>query len=244
MATRTSRTFKNLNRTLGRAVHLYGMISDGDRIMVGLSGGKDSLTLLWMLNERKTRIPIGYELRAVYVDPGFDPGFGDPLMAFCQDLGVPLQVETTDFGVVAHGPTNRENPCFLCARRRRQRIFEVAERYGCNKIALGHNKDDIIETVFMNMAFAGEISTMAPSQSFFDGRFTIIRPLAYTDEQTIYRFSEESGFPKLMNPCPSAGTSRRRVMKEFLSTLYATNRKIKGNIFRSLSRVRPGYLLK
>jgi len=229
---------------LGRALHRYDMISQGDRILVGLSGGKDSLSLLWMLSERSARIPIDYALNAVYVDPGFDSGFGDPLTAFCRELSVPLQVEATDFGRIAHGPTNRENPCFLCSRKRRQRIFEVAEQLGCNKIALGHNKDDIIETMFMNMAFAGEISTMVPSQSFFSGRFTIIRPLAYSDESTIYRFWEESGFPKLVNPCPSAGTSRRRMMKEMLSGLYSVNRKIKGNIFRSLSHVRSEYLLK
>ena len=94
-------------------------------------------------------------------------------------------METTDFGVVAHSPENRENPCFLCSRLRRKRLFEIADELNCTKLALGHHKDDIIETLFMNMCYAGEISTMKPSQSFFEGKFTVIRPLAYADEDSI-----------------------------------------------------------
>ncbi|MCK4469497.1 MAG: tRNA 2-thiocytidine(32) synthetase TtcA, partial [Desulfobacterales bacterium] len=180
------------------------MISDGDRILVGLSGGKDSLALLTILKERQHRIPIKYELFAVCVDPGFEGGFSESLADYCDGNGFKLIVEYTDYGILAHSSTNRENPCFLCSRLRRKRLFEIADELGCNKLALGHNKDNIIETLFLNMCYSGEISTMVPSQSFFQGRFTVIRPLAFADEDIISRFAAEKGFPAFVNPCPSA----------------------------------------
>lgn len=218
------------------------MLGDGDRIIVGLSGGKDSLALMWFLTERLRRVRIAYDLLAVYLDPGFEDGFGDRLECYCRGAGYRLRVERTDFGLRAHSDENRENPCFLCAWNRRKRLFEIAAESGCRKLALGHNKDDIIETLFMNMCYAGEISTMVPSQPLFEGRFTVIRPLAYVDEGLIRRFAAEQAFPDFVNTCPSAAVSKRRVVKDLLQRLYTSNDKIKGNIFRSLSHVRPEYL--
>ena len=128
---------------------------------------------------------------------------------FCDRLGVHLRAEVTDFGVVSHGPLNRENPCFLCARLRRKRLFEIAAELGCRTLALGHNRDDVIETLFLNICYAGEISTMRPAQDLFKGRFRLIRPLAYADEALIRRFAREQALPVSPNPCPSAGRSRR-----------------------------------
>jgi len=236
--------FKQINRQIGKALHRYEMISDGDRILVGLSGGKDSLTHLWALNERLSRIRIRYELFPVFIDPGFENGFATPLEIFLRNMGHDLRVEMTDFGVLSHSGYNRENPCFLCSRLRRKRLFEIAHELKCNKVALGHNKDDLIETLFLNICYAGEISTMLPAQSFFKGEFTMIRPLAFVDEDMIRRFAEKQGFPKFVNPCPSATTSRRREVKKMLEQLYLSNPKIKGNIFHSMSHVRPEYLLK
>ncbi|MEN8690015.1 MAG: ATP-binding protein [Desulfobacterales bacterium] len=238
-----SHTYKKINRYLGRALHRYDMICDGDRILVGLSGGKDSLTLMWFLNERLRRVRVTYELTAVYLDPGFDGGFSERLQRYCRKAGYRLRIENTDFGVKAHSDENRENPCFLCAWKRRKRLFDIADELGCRKLALGHNKDDIIETLFMNMCYAGEISTMVPFQPLFEGRFTVIRPLAYVEEDVIRQFAAEQDFPEFNNTCPSAAVSKRRTVKEMLTRLYSSNDKIKGNIFRSLSRVRPDYLL-
>ena len=229
---------------MGQALHRYQMISDGDRIVVGVSGGADSLTLMQMLMERLMRIPITYELFAVYIDPGFDGSFAEPLEIYCDKIGFPLRVEYTDYGVQGHGPDNRENPCFLCSRLRRKRLFEIAAELGCNKLALGHNKDDIIETLFMNICYAGEISTMSPVQSFFQEKLTLIRPLAFADEDLIRRFARDRHYRDFINPCPTAATSKRREIKLLLKQLYRSNKKIKGNIFRSMSNVRPEYLLK
>lgn len=238
-----SYTYKTLNRDLGKALHRYKMISDGDRIAVGISGGKDSLVLLWMLAERRTRIPIDYEIFAIYIDPGFDGGFADELNSYCRSMGIDLLVKSTNGGVVAHGPENKENPCFLCSRLRRKELFLAADALGCRKLALGHNKDDVIETLFLNICYAGEIGTMSPFQSFFEGRFSVIRPLAYCDEKNIQKFAVENKFPIFENPCPSAKISKRREIKLLLNELYRSNRKIKGNIFRAMHNVRKDYLL-
>ena len=171
-------------------------------------------------------------------------GGGDTLKIYCQSLGFNLRVENTDYGVIGHSPLNRENPCFLCSRLRRKRLFEIADELGCEKIALGHNKDDIIETLFLNICYAGEISTMLPSQGFFQGRFTVIRPMAFIDSDLIRRFAEEKGFPHFVNPCPTAKTSKRQEIKKLLNELYKKNKKIKGNIFRAMRRVKMDYLLK
>ena len=239
-----SYTYKTLNRVVGKALHQYDMISNKDRILVGLSGGKDSLALLTILKERQHRIPIKYELFAVCVDPGFGGGFSEDLADYCDTSGFKLIVEHTDYGILAHSETNRENPCFLCSRLRRKRLFEIADELGCNKLALGHNKDDIIETLFLNMCYSGEISTMVPSQPFFQGRFTVIRPLAFADEDIISRFAGEKEFPAFVNPCPSAKVSKRQEIKTLLRQLYTSNKKIKGNIFRAMSHVNTDYLLK
>ena len=239
-----SYAYKALNRAVGKALHKYAMISDGDRILVGVSGGKDSLTMMWLLNERRARIPIDYDLLAVHVDPGFANGFSAELKSYAKNCGYTIRIEQTDYGVISHGPENRENPCFLCSRLRRKRLFEIAAETGCNKIALGHNKDDIIETVFINMCYAGEISTMIPKQPFFGGEFDIIRPLAHCDEESIRHFAKECAFPNFINPCPTAKVSKRLEIKKLLQQLYGSNKKVKGNIFRSLSHVRADYLLK
>ncbi|MCG6908658.1 MAG: tRNA 2-thiocytidine(32) synthetase TtcA [Deltaproteobacteria bacterium] len=239
-----SYVYKAINRTLGKALHSYDMITDGDRIVVGLSGGKDSMTLMWFLKERLARVPVAYELYPVYVDPGFEGGCAEGLRRFAREQDLDLRVAYTDYGLVAHSSKNRENPCFLCSRLRRKRLFEIADELHCSKLALGHHKDDIIETLLMNMCYAGEISTMQPSQSFFQGRFRIIRPLAYTDEDSISRFARSMNFPEFVNPCPSSERSRRREVKMMLKKLYRSNKKIRGNLFRSMSHVRDDYLLK
>jgi tRNA 2-thiocytidine biosynthesis protein TtcA len=239
------RATKSLNRAIGKAIHDYAMVRDGERILVGLSGGADSLSLLWMLADRRRRVPVRYELEAAYLDPGFGgPAAGEPLKAFCARLGVPLRVELTDFGIQGHSASNRENPCFLCARLRRKRLFEIAAELGCRTLALGHHQDDIIETLFLNMCYAGEISTMLPAQTLFNGRFTVIRPLAYADKEVIDRFARNRQLPVAENPCPSSKRSRRQAVKQMLQELYRGNRKIKGNIFRAMRNVKSEYLLK
>lgn len=213
------------------------MIADGDRLAVGLSGGKDSWALLWLLAERLSRVPVNYELFPIHIDPGFGGETAAAVERYCRHMGWPVHIESTDHGVVAHGPANRENPCFLCARLRRKRLFELADEKGCSKLVLGHHKDDLIETMLLNLFYAGHVDTMLPRQSFFDGRLTVIRPLAYTDENVLQRFAGEMGWPVADNPCPSAGRSKRAEIKTMLQSLYRGNKKIRGNLFRAMRHV-------
>ncbi len=241
---RHSYTYKSLNRSVGKAIHRYEMIEDGDRIAVGVSGGIDSLTLLWILHERLKRINISYKLFPIYIDPGFEGGSTEALKDYCRKMGCSLIVDKTTHGVLAHSSENLENPCFLCSKLRRKRLFEIAGESGCSKLSLGHNMDDIIETLFINMFYAGQISTMVPSQILFKGKFTIIRPLAFVDKNRIKSFAKVHGFPDFANPCPSAKKTKRFEMKNMLNQIYKTNKKIKGNIFRALSNVKEDYMLK
>jgi tRNA 2-thiocytidine biosynthesis protein TtcA len=234
---------KSINRDIGRALHQYDMIRDGDRILVGVSGGKDSITLLWYLKERLRRIPVTYQLYPVYVDPGFPQGFAAGLKEWIDAWDLELRVDYSDCGIVAHSSGNLENPCFLCSRRRRQRLFEIAAELHCNKLAFGHHKDDILETFFINICYTGVMGTMCPVQTMFEGRFQIIRPMAFVDEERIRRFAADRNFPEFHNPCPTAETSKRREIKDVLNRLYQGNKKIKDNIFRSLSHVNRDYLL-
>ncbi|MCP4749176.1 MAG: tRNA 2-thiocytidine(32) synthetase TtcA [Desulfobacteraceae bacterium] len=219
------------------------MIKDGDRIAVGLSGGKDSWTLMWLLAQRQKRVPVRYDLLPIHVDPGFGGKAAETMKGYCRKMGWDLRIDYTGHGPLAHSEENRENPCFLCSRLRRKRLFEIADELGCSKLALGHNKDDLIETFFLNMLYSGEISTMMPKQRFFKGAFTIIRPLVFADEESIKRFSCDMKWPIEDNPCPSANQSKRAEIKNMLQDLYHKNKKIRGNIFRAMRHVKPEYLL-
>lgn len=234
---------RRIRRNLGAAVHEWRMIQPNDRILVGLSGGKDSQVLLALLMSLQKRAPVPFDLFAVHIDPGFEQSFAEDLARFTADAVCPVQVQYTDFGRVAHSEKNRENPCFLCARLRRRRLFETARELECNRIALGHHKDDIIETFFINILYAGKIGTMKPRQSFFDGALDIIRPLAYVDSSLIHAYARKVGLPDFVNPCPSAGRTKRGEVRAMLEQLYKKNKHIKGNIFRSMGNVASDYLL-
>ena len=238
-----SYVIKEVRHQVGKAIHERGMISDGDHILVAMSGGKDSMAMLWALQERIRRVPIDYRLTAVHVDPGFGSDSGERMRRFLEDNGVPHIIVKTEIGPRAHGPENRKNPCFLCSRLRRKILFERAAELGCGKIALGHHKDDIIETFFLSVFYGASISTMRPVQPFFDGEITVIRPLYRVDEDLLRRFMAKMGWPRVDLGCPTDGSSKREEIKVMLRDLYRSNRKIKGNIFHALHNVRPEYLL-
>ncbi len=233
---------KEIRSLMGKAIHRYGLIEDGDRILVGVSGGKDSLTMLDLLYERARRVPIHYELVPVHINLGFSSNRSDVLKRFFEERDLSYHIEDTQIGPLAHSDENRENPCFLCSWERRKRIFSVAHRLKCNKIAFGHHKDDIIETFLLNIFYSAEISTMLPIQAMFKGKMTIIRPLALIEEKMIERFAREKRFPVGSSGCPSSGRTKRHEMKALIEGLQRKNHRIKGNIFRSISNPKPDYL--
>jgi tRNA 2-thiocytidine biosynthesis protein TtcA len=234
---------KEIRSLMGKAIHRYGLIQDGDRILVGVSGGKDSLSLLHLLHERRKRVQTHYDLIPVHIELGFNPERANILKDFFEAQGLPYHMEVTDIGKRANSSENRENPCFLCSWERRKRLFQLAYRLKCNKVALGHHKDDLIETLLLNIFYSGEISTMVPIQTLFKGKITLIRPLALIEEKKIERFAKEMGLPFGPSGCPSSGRTKRKEVKELIEILGKKNHKVKGNIFRSLSNIKLDYLL-
>ena len=234
---------KKIAHSVGKAIFDWKMILDKEKILVGISGGKDSQALLNILFSLKKKAPVNFEIIPVHIDAGFQDSFAEDLGRYVEQAYGPLKIEYKNYGILAHSPENTENPCFLCSRLRRNRLFEMAKEQGCQKIALGHNKDDIIETLFINMFYTGKIATMKPKQSFFGGTLDIIRPLSYVEKKDIVKFAQSLGLPEFRNNCPSADQTKRTEIRQMLEDLYNHNQNIKGNIFRSLKNIVPEYLL-
>ena len=224
----------------------HQMLQEGDRLLVGVSGGSDSLTLLKLLDGPFLFVPKPQFILAVHVDLGFEePGAESvqQLETFLKAQRFPYHMEKTRIGLLAHSDFNRKaSPCFLCSRLRRRKLFELAREYRCNKLALAHNKDDIIETLLLNIFFAREISTMIPRLPFFNGEFDLIRPFAYIEEKLLKRFARESGLPVIPNPCPTSKSSKRKYIKALLTKLEKDHRGIKENIFKAMRHLKPDYL--
>ena len=225
-------------------MHRYDMLRQGDRVMVAVSGGVDSLVLAWLLDSWRAKAPIDYELLAVHLDMGF--GAEDsvsPVARQLERLALPFLIERTDFGSRALAAENGKSACFHCARQRRNRLFELAREREMTKIAFGHHKDDILETFFLNLLYAGNISTMVPRQDLFAGRLSIIRPLAFIDKDEIRRIAASLGIQPVKNPCTVDGDSKRQGIRKLLQGLYRVNPGTKANIFAALENVRQEYLL-
>jgi len=229
-----------ISKRVGRAIMDYGMLSDGDKIAVAVSGGKDSLTLLRVLNDRKAFVPIKYELLAVHIDQGYPRSYAKTLEKYFKKAGVNYHIEKID---VLKKTKKKDINCFWCSWNRRKALFEVADRFGCSKVALGHHKDDIIETILMNLFFQGEISAMAPKQVLFKGKITLIRPLAYVEEYLIQRFCRQEKIPHSICICPHSLTSSRAKMGKIIKDLQKICPDVKTNIFRSIKRIKKDYLL-
>ncbi|MCE5211201.1 MAG: tRNA 2-thiocytidine(32) synthetase TtcA, partial [Deltaproteobacteria bacterium] len=204
---RRTKLFLHLKKWLERAVLDYEMIREGDKVLIGVSGGADSLALLDLLDSPMIFVP-NFSFVAVNIDMGFDQTYQayDALEKYFQEHNYRYVMEKTDIGPLAHSDFNKKNPCFLCSRLRRKRIFEIADAEGCNKIAFAHHRDDIIETLVINMFYGREISTMLPNQKIFGGTLHIIRPLAYLKEELVKKYSKERRFPVLKNDCPTSRT--------------------------------------
>lgn len=244
MTKKDSKLFLHLKKWLEKAVLDYRMIEEGDRVLVGVSGGEDSYALLDLLESPMIFVPK-FSRIAVYIDMGFDPSFlaYRSLEEYLQARQHPYVMEKTDIGTISHSDFNRKNPCFLCSRLRRKRIFEIADEKGCNKIAFAHHKDDIIETLLINLFYGREISTMMPNQPIFGGKLHIIRPLAYLSEALVKKYSRERQFPAVKNACPSSESSKRIYIKKLLNQLEIDNPDIRHNIYTAMSHVKPDYLM-
>ena len=240
---KNTKLFLHLKKWLEKAVLDYKMIEEGDRVLIGVSGGSDSYALLDLLDSPMIFVPR-FSFIAVNIDMGFDTDYVAyrEMEKYFEENHYPYGMEKTDIGNLAHSDFNRKNPCFLCSRLRRKRIFEIADAEGCNKIAFAHHRDDIIETLLINMFYGREISTMIPNQSIFGGKLHIIRPLSYLREELVKKYSKERQFPIVKNDCPSSITSKRGYIKNLLNELERDNKEIRDNIYKAMSHVKPDYL--
>jgi len=229
-----------ISKLVGKALTDYNMIADGDKIAVAISGGKDSLSLLKLLKDRQKFMPIKYKLLAVHVDMGYPCHHPKILAEYFKKIGVEYHIEKID---ILKGKSRKDISCFWCSWNRRKALFEVTNRFKCDKLALGHHKDDIIETILLNMFFNGEISGMNPMQELFKGQIKIIRPLAYVDEDLIVELAKELEFPHHKCTCPNSVTSKRTRITEIIKGLKKDCPDIKTNIFRSIKRIKKDYLL-
>ncbi len=229
-----------ISKSMGKAIMDYKMLAPNDKIAVAVSGGKDSLTLLRLLIDRKIFVPIKYDLIAIHIDMGYPKSISAKLEKYFKKLNIEYKIVKTD--VLEKTEKSKIN-CFWCSWNRRRELFLAANKLGCTKIALGHHMDDIAETVLLNMFFRGEISTMVPKQELFKGKITLIRPLAYVEERLIKRFAKEVKLGHESCVCPHSVISNRNRMGRIIQGLEKNCPNIKKNIYRSLKRVKQDYLL-
>ena len=241
----TGKLEQELARELGRCIGDFGLIEQGDRVMVCMSGGKDSYTLLHLLERARKRAPISFSLLAVHLDQG-QPGYdGAPLEQFLSRHGYDYRILREDtYSIVAERVPEGKTYCSLCSRLRRGVLYNAAQALGCNKIALGHHRDDALETLLLNLMFTGSIKSMPPKLLSDDGRNVVIRPLLYSAEAKIAAFAEALAFPILpCNLCGSQENLQRKQVKSLLTQLEQSAPRVRESMLAALMNVRPTHLL-
>jgi tRNA 2-thiocytidine biosynthesis protein TtcA len=236
---------RKLARAMSRAIADYGMIEEGDRILVAVSGGKDSYTMLHLLRSLSRRAPVSFTLKVVNVDQGH-PGYpAERLSSYMAREGHDfLMVHEDTYSIVTEKIPEGKTTCSLCSRLRRGILYRLASELGCNKIALGHHRDDVLQTLLLNLLFAGQLATMPPRLLADEGRTTVVRPLVYCAEEDIAAFSDVMGFPIL--PCDLCGSQdnlQRKIVGEMISEWERRRPGTKAIMLAALQNVRPSHLL-
>ena len=236
---------KRLTRAMGRAIDDFSLLGEGDRVLVAVSGGKDSYTLLHLLREAQRRAPVGFSLIAVNIDQGH-PGYPRHVLEdYLAREGYPAEFVLEDtYSVVKEKIPEGKTYCSLCSRLRRGILYTAAERLGCNKIALGHHRDDSLETFLLNLFYSGKLQAMPASYRTDDGRFEVIRPLIECAEADIAAFAAAQRFPIIpCNLCGSQEGLKRDAMSVLLAQLERDNPHVRSIMLNALRNVRPTHLL-
>ena len=235
-------TLNSLTGMVRRCVDDYNMISPGDRIAVGISGGKDSLVLLAALSHLKRYYPAPFELEAITIDAGFEGMDYSGVAALCAELGVPYTRVPTDIREIVFEARQESNPCSLCAKMRRGALNTTLKARGCSKLALGHHFDDAVETFAMSLLFEGRLNCFAPVSYMDRMDVTMIRPLLYVGELRSANMAKALSLPVVTSTCPMDRTSRRREVKDLLDTLSAAYPDLRSRIFGAMQRLPlPGW---
>lgn len=217
-----------------KAIDDYHMIDVNDKIAVGISGGKDSLTLLYGLRRLKDFYPIPFELSAITVDLGFEQYDTALLSQYVKQLNIPYYVEKTEIASIVFDHKKEANPCSLCSRLRKGAFNERAKAIGCNKIAYAHHKDDVLESFLMSLLYEGRIHTFSPITRLERSELELIRPLIYVREGEVASFAREQELPISKNPCPADGITKRQEAKELICSLKITVPDVKERIFSAI----------
>ncbi len=230
---------KELQRILSyvrRAVDEYSMIEEGDKIAVGVSAGKDSLTLLEAMAALRIFYPKKFELIAITVDMGFEGADFTKIRHMCERLNVPYIIEKTEIAKIIFDVRKEKNPCSLCAKMRRGVLYEAARREGCQRVALGHHFDDAVETFMLNLFYEGRLGCFSPVSYLSRTDLYMIRPMIYLPEKEVRYFANKRGLPVSKSPCPADGNTEREEMKQLLATLDRENKGLKYRIFGAMQR--------
>lgn len=219
-----------------KAIEDYNMIEEGDKIAVGLSGGKDSTTLLLGLKNLQRFYPKKFEIVAITINPGFDGFDTSSLLKLCHELNIKFIEEKSYIKEIVFDIRNEKSPCSLCANLRRGILNSVAIREGCNKIALGHNEDDVLETFFLNLLYGGTLNTFAPSSYMDRSKITLIRPLIYAPEKYIRNFVKRNNIYVMPKTCPIDGVSKREDMKNLLLNFQKDIPTVRANLYGAIKR--------
>ena len=224
-----------------KAIEKYKMIEENDKIAICLSGGKDSITMLHAFKALQRFYPKKFNIIAISIDPGFEFFDTDFLQNMCDKLEIPLFIEKSNAKEIVFDIRKEKNPCSLCANLRRGIINSVAIREGCNKIALGHNEDDVLETFLLNLFYTGSINTFSPVSYMDRSKITLIRPLIYTSEKDTRRFVRKNNLEVMPKVCPMDGTSKREDMKQLIFTLTKNIPMIRANLVGAIQRNLDGW---
>ena len=217
-----------------RALDDYHMIQEGDRIAIGISGGKDSLTLLYALHGLKRFYPKKFEIHAVTVDLGFQNLNLEKIKQLCEELDVPYTIVKTDIADIVFNQRGEENPCSLCAKMRKGALNQAIKEAGCNKVAYAHHKDDVVETMLMSLIFEGRFHTFSPVTYLDRMDLTVIRPLMYMNEADVIGFVNKHNVPVVKSPCPADGHTKREYVKQLLRRLNLENPGVKERMFTAI----------
>lgn len=229
-------TLQKVLSRVRQAIDDYQMIEEGDNIAIGISGGKDSLTLLLALNELKRFYPKKFTIHAVTVDLGFQNLNLDAIRTLCSEHDIPYTIVRTSIAKIVFEDRKEDNPCSLCAKMRKGALNDAIKEAGCNKVAYAHHEDDVVETMMLSLFYEGRLHTFSPVTHLDKTDLTVIRPLIYMRESEVIGFVKKYNVPVVKSPCPADGHTKREYIKELLQNLNRENPGIKDRIFTAIQK--------
>jgi tRNA 2-thiocytidine biosynthesis protein TtcA len=236
--------YKTSHLLFKKVIEKDNLLEDGEKVLIGVSGGVDSMVLTHLFNSYNMRRYKNWNLLAVHINPGFPNWNTQNIIRFFEDVNIPYLIASTNIPkkLAQIKTAGRINSCFFCSRERRKRLFEIADKKGIKKIALAHHLEDVNETFFLNLMFTSKTATFVPKQDFFQQQFYIIRPLYNFDKELVLRYAKTYGIPTIKNRCPYEKESERNHIRGFLTRIYKKNSRIKTNIFSGINNIKVNFL--